>query len=138
MDVRNCKGCGKLFNYIGGAPLCQACRDKLEKKFQEVRDYLWDNPKATIAEITTNIEDVSSQQIKQWIREERLQLSSDSPISLYCENCGKKIVTGRYCQDCKNKMARGLNEEFGLIKHPAEPDKRSFAKENDKMRFFKS
>jgi flagellar operon protein (TIGR03826 family) len=138
MDVRNCKGCGKLFNYIGGPPLCQACRDKLEKKFQEVRDYLWENPKATIAEITTNIEDVSSHQIKQWIREERLQLSSDSPISLYCENCGKKIVTGRYCQDCKNKMAKGLNDEFGLTKHTAAPEKRSFSKENDKMRFFKS
>ena len=38
MDVRNCKGCGRLFNYYGGVPLCKACKDKLEEKFQEVKD----------------------------------------------------------------------------------------------------
>ena len=27
MDVRNCKGCGRLFNYYGGVPLCKACKD---------------------------------------------------------------------------------------------------------------
>lgn len=37
MDVRNCKGCGRLFNYYGGVPLCKACKDKLEEKFQEVK-----------------------------------------------------------------------------------------------------
>ena len=38
MDVRNCKDCGKLFNYIGGAPLCQTCLKKLDDKFVQVKE----------------------------------------------------------------------------------------------------
>lgn len=41
MDVRNCKMCGKLFNYTQGMPICKACEDELEKKFFEVRDYIY-------------------------------------------------------------------------------------------------
>lgn len=35
MDVRNCRQCGRLYNYIGGSMynLCPDCIDKLEKKF---------------------------------------------------------------------------------------------------------
>ena len=36
MDVRNCRNCGRMFNYMGGAPLCNMCQKKLEEKFQEV------------------------------------------------------------------------------------------------------
>ena len=32
MEVRNCKDCGKLFNYMGGVPVCAACNKKLEEK----------------------------------------------------------------------------------------------------------
>ena len=34
MDVRNCKKCGKLFNFTG-EPLCPACAKELESKFFE-------------------------------------------------------------------------------------------------------
>ena len=43
MDVRNCKKCGKLFNFTG-EPLCPACAKELESKFFEVRTYIYDNP----------------------------------------------------------------------------------------------
>ena len=36
MDVRNCKNCGKLFQFVG-KPICPACNKKLEDKFFEVR-----------------------------------------------------------------------------------------------------
>ena len=51
MDVRNCRGCGRLFNYLQGPHLCPACMQKLEEKFSQVKDYLEDNPHATIPEI---------------------------------------------------------------------------------------
>jgi flagellar operon protein (TIGR03826 family) len=134
MDVRNCKECKRLFNYIGGPQLCDACKDKLEDKFQEVKEYLWENPKATVAEIS-EAKEVSTNQLRQWIREERLQLADDSPIAITCENCGKKIITGRYCQECKNKMARGLTEEFGLGKKAPDPEPSKRQDSSNKMRF---
>ena len=51
MDVRNCKGCGKLFNYMSGAQLCPECRAKLEKKFSSVKDYIGEHPQASISQV---------------------------------------------------------------------------------------
>ena len=53
MDVRNCKSCGKMFNFNGGEPFCDSCKKKLEEKFQQVKEYVRENPGAnmnTIAE----------------------------------------------------------------------------------------
>lgn len=114
--------------------ICESCKDKLEDDFQKVKDYIWDNPKANMQEIC-DANDVSTSQIKQWIREERLQLTADSPVQLQCENCGKNILTGRFCQDCKNKMARGLDTAFEKPKKIEEPKKRM--DKEDRMRFLK-
>ena len=53
MEVKNCKNCGRLYNYIGGVyRLCPECMRKLEEKFQEVKDYIEDNPRADMREIS--------------------------------------------------------------------------------------
>ena len=70
MDVRNCKKCGKLFNFTG-EPLCPACAKELESKFFEVRTYIYDNPKASMSTVAEEM-DVPIQQIKKWVRQERL------------------------------------------------------------------
>lgn len=45
MDVRNCRQCGKLYNYIGGSyrNLCPSCIKQLEDKFVEIKEYIRDN-----------------------------------------------------------------------------------------------
>ena len=35
MNVRNCKKCNRIFNYIAGPTICPACKEDLEKKFQK-------------------------------------------------------------------------------------------------------
>ena len=57
---------------------------------------------------------VDTSQIQQWIRQERLQFSDDSPIQVPCEMCGKMIGSGRFCPACKDSMARKLNSAMGL------------------------
>ena len=37
MDVRNCKNCGKLFQFVG-KPICPACNKKLEASVVCVED----------------------------------------------------------------------------------------------------
>ena len=48
MEVRNCKNCGRLFNYMGGKPICQLCKESLEDKFKEVKDYINSHPKVSV------------------------------------------------------------------------------------------
>ena len=63
MEVKNCKNCGRLYNYIGGVyRLCPECMRKLEEKFQEVKDYIEDNPRADMREISEKC-DVSTRQV---------------------------------------------------------------------------
>ena len=54
MDVRNCRMCGKLYNYIGGPyrGLCPDCVRKMEDKFEEVKEYINENGTATISQET--------------------------------------------------------------------------------------
>ncbi len=111
MEVRNCKGCGRLFNYLSGPPLCPACVSNLDKKFAEVKEYVYDHPGAGIQEVSEVME-VPVGQIRQWIREERLAFAEDSMIGLECEGCGVTIKTGRYCKSCKDKLAKGFNNLY--------------------------
>lgn len=108
MDVRNCRKCGRVFNYIAGPPFCQACREVYEAEFNRVKDYVRENPRAKIEEIAEACE-VTSQQIIQWIRQERLSFSDDSPIGLSCEGCGAIIRSGRFCDKCKLNISRGFD-----------------------------
>lgn len=132
MEVRNCKGCGRLFNYLNGQPLCQACKEALEEKFAEVKEYIYQNPKASITMVAEATK-VSGKQIKQWIREDRLVLSEPSPDGVLCENCGTPICSGRYCDACKNRMANNLNSVLSRPTAPTPERKRE--RDGNKMRF---
>lgn len=107
MEVKACRTCKRLFNYIAGPVRCPACSDALEKKFQKVKQYIWDHKTATLQEISEE-NDVSVGQLRQWVREERLCFTADSPVGLECESCGATIKTGRYCDNCKNKLSTTL------------------------------
>jgi methionyl-tRNA synthetase len=105
----------------------------LEDEFQKVKIYLRENPNALMVTIAED-NDVSVQQIKQWIREERLSFTEDSPVAIECEKCGSMIRTGRYCKQCKDTLANGMNDAIRkpvvTLVQEKKPDK-----EKDRMRF---
>lgn len=103
MEVRNCRSCGKMFNYSSGIPICDACKADLERKFEEVKAYVREYTNAPVSKVAEDCE-VSVRQIKQWVREERLILSEEVESFLSCENCGKAIRMGRFCKKCKGKL----------------------------------
>ncbi|SDM97819.1 flagellar protein [Lachnospira pectinoschiza] len=133
MEVRNCRGCGRLYNYVGGSyrNLCPDCVKKLEEKFQEVKRYIEDNRVASIRQISEAC-DVNPKQIEQWVREERLVFSDDSPIAIFCQTCGAPIKSGKYCENCKETMSDQLDQLYGK-KPIEEPKKKRSA--TAKMRF---
>lgn len=130
MEVKACRNCKRLFNYIGGQRLCPSCRDELEKKFAEVKKYIEEHKNATISVVSEELE-VSTQQINQWIREERLSFSEDSMVMIQCESCGAKIRTGRYCDSCKSNLARELGNAYRRDVSEATKNQR----DGNKMRF---
>jgi len=132
MDIRNCKGCNRLYQHIGGPTLCPACREELENKFQEVKEYIYNNKGASINDVS-EATGVSTRQIKQWIREDRLVLSEATADGITCEQCGIPICSGRFCEKCKTKMA---NEFGATIKSTVvSPAAKKTDKTGNKMRF---
>lgn len=131
MDVRNCKSCGRLFNYMSGPPICSNCQRKLEEKFQEVKAYIEANPHCGVHQVAEEM-DVSVKQIKQWIREERLTLTSAGADGITCEQCGSPICTGRFCDKCKASMA---NSFAGAIAKPKGTEVRKKESNGNRMRF---
>lgn len=132
MEVRNCKTCGRLFNYIGGnnRNLCPACVDELEDTFQEVKKYVEENPGCGMTDITETF-NVNSRQVEKWIREERLCFAEDSPIGIGCEKCGKMIKSGKYCPICRDEMEHQMSNLYKAVNNmPTAPKKAS-----SKMRF---
>jgi len=62
MDVRNCRQCGKLYNYIGGSyrNLCPSCIKQLEDKFMEIKEYIRDNKVAAFRRFQINLKSAPS------------------------------------------------------------------------------
>lgn len=134
MDVKNCRSCGRLFNYMGGPPICISCKEALEEKFQRVKEYIRDNKDAHVDQVSEECE-VSVKQIKQWIREERLVLSEESGMFLECEVCGAAIRMGRYCDKCKLKVQGDLRGAYGAAAKPSEQHKESRDSNGNRMHF---
>ncbi|MCH5342398.1 MAG: flagellar protein [Acetatifactor sp.] len=109
MNVKNCRNCGRIFNYVSGSFMCPACREKMEVKFQEVKEYIRENRGVGIQEVAEAC-DVDVSQIRQWLREDRLEVTEDSPILLTCDSCGAPIRSGRYCENCKKGTASGFQD----------------------------
>jgi len=134
MDVRNCRVCGRIFNYLSGPPVCQVCKENADMKFQEVKEYVRENRGATINEVA-EANDVTPKQIKQWVKEERLQFADDSPVVFQCETCGASIKTGRYCDACKKNQGNVFAKAAARPEIPKPEPKKQEASSN-KMRHF--
>lgn len=124
MEVKVCKNCRRLFNYLYGPDLCPKCMQLVseervssekkmsgsiirpmvaeeEEKYKQVKEYIINYPKATVSQIA-EVNEIPPSKIFEWIRDERLEFSDDSQSAWFeCEKCGAKIKSGRLCPNCK-------------------------------------
>ena len=116
-DVRNCRKCGKIYNYIGGSPICPVCKQGEEDDFQKVKEYLYENPGANITQVSIEL-DIGVEKIKRFLKDGRLEITGDDGnMILECENCGKSIKSGRFCETCERDLAAGFRSAAGQIKN---------------------
>lgn len=132
MNVKTCRRCRRLFNYVVGDKICPSCRQQLEEDFQKVKKYVNSQPNAKIPDVAREC-NVTAEQIRQWLRDERLFLSSESP-QLTCDNCGAPILSGKLCEACKTNTIKALQSVSKKTEAPKKPEvKKNIPK--DKMHF---
>ena len=121
--VKVCSVCGNMFeDVLDKYTLCPVCRTEEEKLLRKVKDYLWDNPGTTEKKLR-ELFDVSHNQIMEWLREERIEITPESDIILTCERCGSMIYTGKYCKDCSMRIKQTVNDIQKSMDPPKEKKK---------------
>ena len=135
MQIKNCVKCGKMFQWMSGDVICDACKKKEEDDFKKVKQYIEDNPSANMNTISKDCE-VKVAKLQQWVREERLVFAKGGAVELFCENCGAPIQTGRFCDKCKNEMASGLTSAFAKPT-PLQPERKKPISGHAAMQFLK-
>lgn len=134
MQISNCRGCGRIFNVLADEQFCPNCQKKMDEKFEVVKQFVEDNPNVPVETVARETE-TTMRQIRKWIREERLSFSPDSAYGIECENCGKMIHTGRFCDDCKKKLSNTLRSALDT---PKKEEKKTWtAADREKMRYIK-
>lgn len=115
-DVRNCRRCGKIYTYLGGAPVCPECKQLDEEDFKKVKEYLYKNPGSNLSQVSADLE-ISVEKIKRFLKEGRLEITStEGNMFLECESCGKAIKSGRLCEECERNLAAGFRQTAGQMK----------------------
>jgi hypothetical protein len=130
MDIRQCRMCDKLFQYIGN-PICLDCLDELDRMFIKVREYLHDHSEADISEVCENT-GVDQKYILRFLKEERLSLSGPSGL-LVCEQCKKPIETGRFCTSCREVFSQVFVPKAESKKAKPKEETRTGIKKGAKM-----
>lgn len=96
------------------------------------KKYVQDNKNATMVDVCDQC-NVEPEQLRQWIREERLQFADDSPIKISCERCGAMIGFGRFCNKCKINLSQEINSALKPVIN--ETSETSSHPSSSKMRF---
>lgn len=107
MEVKACRRCNRLFQYVTGPVICPVCKEEEEKVFVTVRDYIRENKGASMEEVCRAI-GVPISLVEKFLKQGRLEVAEDSPIKLICERCGGRMRSGRYCNRCKEEIGKSL------------------------------
>lgn len=132
MDVRQCKRCNKIFQY-NGSPLCLNCVQESDRQFNDVRNYIYENPQATLDQVCEATE-VDQEDIKRWLKEGRLILQKGNATLIQCEKCGTPILTGKLCSKCISAVQSQLSGAAQSLRPAPPPEKpKDYGKPKDKM-----
>lgn len=109
-SLETCRNCRIIFRYMGfGEKYCPSCKKADDEEFKIVKDYLWDNPGRTLIQTSDDC-NVTTDKIRKWLREERLEYVTVEGSGLTCDRCGTQIRSGMFCDDCKHKMVGSLEK----------------------------
>lgn len=126
MALANCKRCGRLYNKINNlVDACSSCSKEDDEKFFKVRDYLHEQRRATMYEVS-DATGVEVSLIIRFIREGRITPVDNPNLTYACDSCGTQIQADRYCKPCKDKLQKGLNSTKEALKQPERTSKHDY------------
>lgn len=112
-----CDACGGMLEQIyRGTYRCRICGQLHYDSYQTVRNYLSITGPRSITQIS-EATGVSRKAIEFFLRDERLEIPSQSDVFLICEGCGAMIRSGCLCDSCKDRGVKPKNAENGINRY---------------------
>lgn len=111
LNVLKCSMCGGIYAPCG-LPFCQDCMQRIDEGFVKIRDYVYDNPNAKVAEILEET-GVEEKVVSFLIKQGRLKTISVQ-FSGACERCGRPAAE-RFCPECAAKLHNAFGGEASRI-----------------------
>lgn len=102
MAVKLCTNCNLPFTQIRNEDQCTACTQKGDATFKRIKEYLYEHQGASASELVSNL-GVSLKEIRQFLREDRLEVVGDGYSGLRCDKCDATIKSGRLCDACNRE-----------------------------------
>jgi flagellar operon protein (TIGR03826 family) len=122
MDVRNCKRCGKMYQFVGSY-ICMNCIRQDDEDFRKVKEYVLDHAGSSPVDVS-EATGVDIKTISRFLREGRLEAEGlDLAVDedeMVCENCRRPIPSGRFCESCLHN----LQQQFKKASESLEPEKK--------------
>ena len=115
LQFKKCTSCGRIFDGFGLE--CPECVQENERQFNLVKDYIWENPRASMTELSEET-GVPAKLITRFLREGRLELDNADGL-IVCERCGAPITSGTLCRNCKDKLAHAMDRVLPNAGKPA-------------------
>lgn len=121
MEMVNCPRCGRIFTKMSN-PICDDCVKAEEELFQTVKKYIDDNPNNTLEQVS-EATGVSVRKILKYLKDGRLETTKGMGRVLKCEQCGRPIARGKFCDACVININQSVTELFdnrdkkGVVMH---------------------
>ncbi|HBW46938.1 TPA: hypothetical protein DEF17_03260 [bacterium] len=114
MSLSRCPRCGELFareRY----EVCAKCRNEENERLDLIKRYIDSHSDASVEEMS-KISGLEPDEILHYVRKGRLLAEEFTALEITCEECGQKIVTGRFCKQCRERLAKAFLKILSRIK----------------------
>lgn len=118
MASYECQRCHHMFQRIGNEEVCSTCAPLDEEEFRRIKEYISQHQGASSSEVVRAL-GVTINQIKRYLKEERLEIVGDNKGFLRCEKCGKPLNSGRLCDACYKEDLILSKKEYGFYNRNA-------------------
>lgn len=128
-----CGLCHGKMEYLGGGRYkCEFCGHEELDEFGKVKDFLETHGPTPSYQISL-VTGVRKEVIDLFLKRGMVELPEESDYYLKCEKCGCNIRYGRYCPDCIQKLAGGIQALFS--ENAGEKPRPVFSDKSEKMRY---
>lgn len=109
LNIKNCARCKRIFVPVNNEKICPDCRAADLAMEEHVKSYVRDHPGITVNELIEG-SGAPSKLVWRMVQQGQFENSNLKDAKYPCNNCGKLITRGTYCDECAGKLKQNAQK----------------------------